>query len=273
MADRGAGTAPVSERDGEDNRVLVEPPSHVARVKRVVSTLAQRAPWLRAAMGPLYTRLSANYYRWVNRHERVDTAEAARRAQVAQEQLAHAQSAQEQAAQLQAQHDASAGPRRIMVSVPERVAAAKRAVAWVGARAPWLRRALGPMHRTMSRAFYHWVARHEWVDADSLPLPAAEFPPQLLDDAIARARAEASGRETWGGRADRTLHVIGTLGAGGSERQLVLLIEGIARRRIGRPTVVTNVAIEGASAHFAPRVSAVAELDRLRHSGDLASRV
>ena len=78
--------------------------------------------------------------------------------------------------------------------------------------------------------------------------------------AMARARAAAAQRAAFDGDPSKVLLAIGTLGAGGAERQLVTFARELAQRTGRRPSALTMRAMVGADAHHLQSLRACASV-------------
>lgn len=163
---------------------------------------------------------------------------------------------------------------RPIVVAPRRVAVVRSAVAWAASRAPWLRTVMGPAYRALSGPYYRWLDRQNVLLPATPPpwRPEAPDSVEALHAALVAARAAASSRPGWNGRPERVLCAIGSLGAGGSERQMVLFLAGLRSGRRGRPWLTTTVALEGPAAHFLPEARAAAEVVPLRRPRERRAR-
>ena len=138
---------------------------------------------------------------------------------------------------------------------------------------------MGPAYRVLSRRYYGWLNRQDAARVIAPQLPAAppwhpEAPESAsaIRSAMAVARQAAASRSGWSGRPERVLCAIGSLGAGGSERQMVLFLGGLAAGRRGRPWLTTTVALEGPAAHFLPQARDCAALVPLQRPRERRAR-
>lgn len=160
------------------------------------------------------------------------------------------------------------------VKDPKRPALARfvqAAIDGVRRRAPWLLDMFGPIKRWLSRRYYAWMARRDRraIQAHRRDVEArrrrltreaglegdsdAAYP--LLGETglvhtILRKRSVVAG--------DGVLHCIGSLGPGGAERQLCLLMAG-ARRAGVRTSLLTLRPLAGDDAHYAKLARASAD--------------
>jgi glycosyltransferase involved in cell wall biosynthesis len=81
------------------------------------------------------------------------------------------------------------------------------------------------------------------------PVDGMEIPPKVAE--LLNRPVDVSGY-TLADKFPKTLHLIGSLGAGGAERQLVNLLGGLNDRGHHEQTLLTVYPLEGAGGHYAP---------------------
>lgn len=179
--------------------------------------------------------------------------------------VASAPVASAQVASAQVASAPGAAAEFVLVVPPLPVRLLKRLVESLRHGAPWLLRIVGPIKAPLSRLYYGWVNRHERLSpseaerrkARLFVLPAATEVDHVDHVGVARracrehidaCRSEVIARR-WHGRLDDVVQVIGTLGPGGAERQLVTLARGAAARGPGRFRSLTMRRLSGVDAH------------------------
>lgn len=182
---------------------------------------------------------------------------------------------------------------RVLVVPPLPVRFAKRCVEGIRRGAPWLLRLLDPIKPALARPYYAWVNRHERLAPEEFERRQAKRRRQreaLADASAAERRAtllrHVDRVRARAGRLPRRLEpagviqVIGTLGPGGAERQLVTLARAVASdpRCVRRPgdgppglsaasggggrfRAVTMRPLTGADAHHGAALAEAADLE------------
>ena len=92
--------------------------------------------------------------------------------------------------------------------------------------------------------------------------PPQRSPMERFEEHVERARRLSERRAKWAGRAERVSMVIGTLGPGGAERQLVTLATELRRRGRGMCRAITIREPVGNDGHHVESLAANARLER-----------
>lgn len=107
------------------------------------------------------------------------------------------------------------------------------------------------------------IAQESSVEEASAPASAVvEDPARRFAEAAERAMRLSAQRPAWEGKAGRVAMIIGTLGPGGAERQLVTLARAFVNRGQGRCRAVTIREPSGNDGHHLDALDAAAELHR-----------
>lgn len=276
--------------------MLVPAPKHVRLVKGSVEWLRRVAPWAFVAIAPVKPAVSRVYYGWVNRHERIPLARWRREhppdpwgagsLRAGERTIATPGDAPTADTVPDAAVDTvpDAGVPQPVFPQPGIADTATPLVPSGGAdesspteiaaftepkvdadpvqrpdsstdqlTAPSNERESGPERAAPASAMAGGHARR--TDQELAAEAHAE-----LAATMARARAEAAQRPPFDGDPSQVLLAIGTLGAGGAERQLVTFAAEVARRTGHRASALTMRAMVGADAHHLPTLRASASV-------------